>query len=89
MAEKYGGRGDVGPSFPLPTSKISRASVEKVTGPFREPQNQAERDAETVGEFLPAALAGPGGIARKVVCRMLSQQRPASSRAAIAIRTRM
>lgn len=66
-AEKYGGRGDLGPSFPLPTSKDIQGVVEKVTGPFREPQNQVERDAETVGEFLPAALAGPGGVARKIV----------------------
>lgn len=67
LAERYGGRGDLGPSFPLPTSEDIQGLVEKVTGPFRKPQNQAEADAQTVGEFLPAALAGPGGLARKVV----------------------
>jgi hypothetical protein len=66
-AEKFGGRGDLGPSFPLPTSQDIQGLIEKVTGPFRKPQNQAEEDAQTVGEFLPAALMGPGGIARKVV----------------------
>jgi hypothetical protein len=66
-AAKYGGSGDLGPSFPLPTSQDIQGLVEKVTGPFRQPQNQAESDAQTVGEFLPAALAGPGGIARKVI----------------------
>lgn len=65
-AERFGGRGDLGPSFPLPTSEQIQGAIEKVTGPFRKPQNQAEKDAETAGEFLPAALAGPGGIVRKV-----------------------
>lgn len=51
----------------IPTSQDIQGAVEKVTGPFRQPQNQAEADAQTVGEFLPAALAGPGGIARKVI----------------------
>lgn len=65
---KYGDHmGDMGPQFPLPNSQDIQGQVEKVTGPFREPQNQAEADAQTVGEFLPAALAGPGGLARKVI----------------------
>jgi hypothetical protein len=64
---KYGTRGDEGPQFPLPNSQDIQSAVEKVTGPFRKPQNQAEEDAQTVGEFLPAALAGPGGLARKVI----------------------
>lgn len=62
-----GARGDVPGTYELPTSKDIQGAVETVTGPFREPRNQAERDAETVGEFLPAALSGPGGLARKVV----------------------
>lgn len=69
-ARKYGRMGDVmsvsqPPEFP--TSHDIQGQVEKVTGEFRKPQNQTEADAETVGEFLPAALAGPGGVARKVV----------------------
>ncbi len=67
LAARYGGQGDLGPSFPLPTSKDVQDQVEKVTGPFRQPQNQAERDAETAGEFVPAALAGPGGLVRKLI----------------------
>lgn len=60
--------GDLPGTYELPTSEdIQHNVVEPITGPFRKPQNQAERDAETVGEFLPAALAGPGGVARKVV----------------------
>jgi hypothetical protein len=66
-AEKYGSRGDLGPSFPMPTSADIQGAIEKVTGPWRKPQSQTEADAETLGEFVPAALAGPGGVARKVI----------------------
>jgi hypothetical protein len=66
-AEKYGSRGDLGPSFPMPTSADIQGAIEKVTGPWRKPQTQTEADAETLGEFVPAALAGPGGMARKVI----------------------
>jgi hypothetical protein len=57
----------VGAPPEFPTSHDIQGQVEKVTGEFRKPQNQTEADAETVGEFLPAALAGPGSLARKVV----------------------
>jgi hypothetical protein len=57
----------VGAPPEFPTSHDIQGQVEKVTGEFRKPQNQTEADAETVGEFLPAALAGPGGLLRKVV----------------------
>jgi hypothetical protein len=68
-ARKYGRMGDVMATgdIPFPTSQDIQGQVEKVTGPFRKPQNQTEADAETVGEFLPASLLGPGGLARKVV----------------------
>lgn len=62
-----GARGDLPGTYELPTSADIQGQVENVTGPFRKPANQAEADAETVGEFLPAAIAGPGGIARKVI----------------------
>ena len=68
-ARKYGRMGDVmsiGAPPEFPTSQDIQGQVEKVTGPFRKPQNQTEADAETVGEFLPAAIAGPGSLARKV-----------------------
>jgi hypothetical protein len=71
LAERYGSRGDLGPSFPLPTSEDIQGAIEKITGPFRKPQNQNEADVETAGEFLPAALLGPGGIAKKVVTQDL------------------
>jgi DNA-binding GntR family transcriptional regulator len=69
-ARKYGRMGDVmsvGDPVSFPTSHDIQGQVEKVTGPFRKPQNQTEADAETAGEFLPAAVLGPGSVARKVV----------------------
>jgi hypothetical protein len=50
----------------LPTSGSLQKNVEGVTGDFYKPQTPYGHAAETVGEFLPAALAGPGGLARKV-----------------------
>lgn len=61
-----GGHGDMPGSYQVPDSHDIQAQVEKVTGPFRKPANQAEADAETAGEFLPAALAGGGGMVRKL-----------------------
>lgn len=62
-----GAHGDLPGSYELPTSQDIQGAVEKVTGPFRKPQNQKEEDAQTVGEFLPAAALGPGGLLRKSV----------------------
>lgn len=51
----------------IPTSASITKNVEGVTGEFYKPQTTPGHYAETVGEFLPAAIAGPGGIGRKVV----------------------
>lgn len=50
----------------IPTSASLTKNVEGVTGEFYKPQTTPGHYAETVGEFLPAAIAGPGGIGRKV-----------------------
>ena len=50
----------------IPTSASLTKNVEGVTGEFYKPQTMPGHFAETVGEFLPAALAGPGGLAGKV-----------------------
>lgn len=47
-------------------------SLESYTGKLREPANRAEEIANTVGEFAPLAVAGPGGIARKVATNVLA-----------------
>lgn len=62
---------DVGPSreaqAPTYGSSDIRKGVENVTGPLYEPQTTAGQYAQTVGEFLPAAVTGPGGIARRAI----------------------
>jgi DNA-binding GntR family transcriptional regulator len=50
----------------IPTSESLTNNVKGVTGEFYQPQTTAGHYAETVGEFVPAALAGPGGMARKI-----------------------
>lgn len=49
------------------TSEAIQHAVEGVTGKFREPQTTPGKYAQTVGEFVPGAMVGPGGIARKVI----------------------
>jgi hypothetical protein len=49
----------------VPTSKSIQGAIEEnVTGEFYKPQTVAGEYAQTVGEFIPGALAGPGGMAR-------------------------
>lgn len=50
----------------LPTSSGIQDAIEGQTGKFYEPQTTAGQYAQTVGEFAPAALAGPGSVARKL-----------------------
>jgi hypothetical protein len=48
-------------------SKAIQSAIEdNVTGEFYKPQTTAGKYAETVGEFVPAAMTGPGGFARKI-----------------------
>jgi hypothetical protein len=64
------GSGDLPGSYVPPTSAQLQGTVEGITGPFHQPANQAEADAQTAGEFVPAALAGPGGLIRKAVTQV-------------------
>jgi len=50
----------------IPTSTSLTKNLESVTGELYKPQTTAGRYAETIGEFLPATIAGPGGVVRKV-----------------------
>ncbi|MBD8906929.1 hypothetical protein [Methylorubrum zatmanii] len=56
----------IGSGGGLPTSKDVRRGVEKATGPLYEPKTVPGQYAQTVGEFAPGALVGPGGVARRV-----------------------
>lgn len=48
-----------------PTSAEITQNVERVTGPLYTPRGTAGEFAEPVGEFVPSAIAGPGGLVRK------------------------
>lgn len=50
----------------LPTSKQVIDGAERKFGKFYEPQTTAGQYAETVGEFLPGSVAGPGRMATKL-----------------------
>jgi hypothetical protein len=46
---------------------IQTAIEQNVTGPLYKPQTTPGRYANTVSEFIPAAMAGPGGMVRNAV----------------------
>jgi hypothetical protein len=49
----------------IPTARsITKAVQENVTGDFYKPQTRAGEYAQTAGEFVPGAIAGPGGMLR-------------------------
>jgi hypothetical protein len=48
-----------------PTSAELTQGLEQVTGPLYTPRTTAGEYARTVGEFIPAAAAGPGSVVRK------------------------
>lgn len=50
-----------------PTSSDIQHSIESQTGKFYEPKTTAGHYAQTVGEFAPAVLAGPGSIGKKLL----------------------
>lgn len=57
----------IGPtSAKMPTSSGIKSAVEGVTGEFYKPQNTAEEYANTLGQFTPGALLGPGGAGPKI-----------------------
>lgn len=49
----------------LPTTPDVNRAFESVIGPKYQPQTSAGEYARTIGEFAPAAMAGPGGLVRK------------------------
>lgn len=54
-----------------PTSDHIQRSVEGVTGKFYEPKTTAGEYAQTIGEYAPSAVAGPGGIVRKAAMAVI------------------
>lgn len=55
----------LGLAIPAPTTPQVNAAFESVIGPKYQPQTDAGQYARGIGEFAPAAIAGPGGVARK------------------------
>jgi hypothetical protein len=49
-----------------PTSAQVTRGIESVTGPLYTPRTTEGEYARTIGEFIPGAAAGPGGLVRKV-----------------------
>lgn len=48
-----------------PSSQGMTQTIEGVTGPMYQPKTTAGQYARTVGEFVPGAMAGPGGMIRR------------------------
>lgn len=55
-----------------PTSQQLQSGVERLTGEFYKPKTAYGEFAQTAGEFLPAAVTGPGGLARRVAVQALA-----------------
>jgi hypothetical protein len=53
----------------LPGSADIRKGVESVTGPLYEPKTAIGHGFQTLGEFAPAALGGPGSLATRFATR--------------------
>jgi hypothetical protein len=51
--------------YQLPRTQDIQEATSGVVGPHYKPQTTVGEYANTVGEFAPSALAGPGGLARK------------------------
>jgi hypothetical protein len=55
----------------MPTSSQIKGGIEGVTGEFYQPKSTAGEYARTIGEFAPAAVAGPGGLVRKAAMTVI------------------
>jgi hypothetical protein len=54
-----------------PTTENVQAVTNPIAGPAYEPQTTPGKYARTIGEFAPNAVAGPGGIGRKVAMTVI------------------
>lgn len=55
----------------MPRSGQIKETVESVTGPMYQPKTSLEGYIKKIGEFAPAAVAGPGGVMRKTAMTVL------------------
>lgn len=62
----------IGPAVtPFGAENIQK-KIEQYTGEFRKPQTTLEKYIDTTAGFAPAALAGPGGIARRLATQVVA-----------------
>lgn len=55
----------LGLALPMPTTEQVNTAFEGVIGPKYQPKTGYGEVANTIGEFAPAAMAGPGSVVRK------------------------
>lgn len=60
----------LGLNIQAPTTEDVRSIVEPITGKYQ-PQTDAGRYAKGIGEFVPGAMAGPGGFVRKTAMAVM------------------
>jgi hypothetical protein len=56
--------------YHLPGGAELQSDVEQAAGPFYQPKTTAGKYAQTIGEFAPAAVGGPEGLASKLIGRV-------------------
>lgn len=61
----------INPTSYLPSSSNFKQGAERVTGDFYQPHTLPGEFAQTTGEFAPSAVAGPGGVVRKVAMTVI------------------
>lgn len=66
------GAGKAAKAAGIDVPAIAQQQVEKLTGPFYQPQTTQEKFLHTAGSLAPGALAGPGGVTRKIVQGILA-----------------
>lgn len=65
------GKAMMGPLAMAPTTQALTSATEAVTGPMYKPQGVPEQYANTLGQFAPAALLGPGKMAQKATAGLV------------------
>lgn len=70
MQELNGVQRGFGIGAPATSEEVTR-KVESVQGPLYKPQTTAGKYANTIGQFVPGAVAGPGGVVRKTALSVI------------------
>lgn len=49
-----------------------QSGIERLTGPFRQPQNTGEKYADMIGQFAPGIMGGGGGLVRRALTQVVA-----------------